>query len=755
MITRLYAPRFYTIICLLIACIFLLSLSPTSFAQDKSISSENSPIPIGNDTKNFNIENTVKTQWMDPEGRQPIRFADWQAQYGVTGPLEITQVSTGQALKAGTDGIKFYIFLEISLYPALQSSLDLFMLDLTGEGYDVSLVTMSGGSPESFRTLLQSYYAGGMQGCLLIGDLPVPWYETEGEEFPCDLFYMDLDGVFDDADADGMFESHTGNVAPEIYVGRLTASPLTLDGANEVDLLLNYFEKNHRYRCGLMPVDNRALVYVDDDWAGPGWSFDMAGAYGRRTTVYDRWTTWGPDYMDRLPQDYEIIGVFVHSWSGGHAFKDPTEAWSWVYVNEIKAVQPRAHFYNLFACSNSRYVEPDYCGGWYIFCPDQGLASIGSAKTGSMLNFQDFYNPFGEGMEIGEAFRRWFETQAGGGFAQWEIDWYYGMTLCGDPTLTLQKKSNNDMLQFDDGASAYMMALPHPSADLYNVRMTPDQPCTLTAIQAVGSFPEIPVRMYIWNSDGVYPTTVIDSVDIPNGDLRMIDLAERNMILEAGVDYHFGFTVLDPAPAESLWIHMDNGQNMPEVRSGMYHDGQWKTQPQFYGANYNFMIRAEVRYPSEPEVTIATLTIPDGMAGEAYDISIDATGGTPPYNWDITAGTIPEGITLDPSNGKLTGTPVSTGAFYFTIRATDTNDPALSDVQHLNAAFTYTCGDVNCDAQVNVADAVFIINYVFKGGPAPSVPEAANANCDGNIDVADGVYLINYVFKGGPAPCCP
>lgn len=29
------------------------------------------------------------------------------------------------------------------------------------------------------------------------------------------------------------------------------------------------------------------------------------------------------------------------------------------------------------------------------------------------------------------------------------------------------------------------------------------------------------------------------------------------------------------------------------------------------------------------------------------------------------------------------------------------------------------CGDVNCDEKVNVSDAVYIVNYIFKGGPAP------------------------------------
>jgi hypothetical protein len=70
----------------------------------------------------------------------------------------------------------------------------------------------------------------------------------------------------------------------------------------------------------------------------------------------------------------------------------------------------------------------------------------------------------------------------------------------------------------------------------------------------------------------------------------------------------------------------------------------------------------------------------------------------------------------------------------------------------------YICGDANGDGGVNVGDAVYVINYVFKGGPPPDPECLGDANNDGNTNVGDAVYLIAYVFKGGPAPleeCCP
>ena len=67
----------------------------------------------------------------------------------------------------------------------------------------------------------------------------------------------------------------------------------------------------------------------------------------------------------------------------------------------------------------------------------------------------------------------------------------------------------------------------------------------------------------------------------------------------------------------------------------------------------------------------------------------------------------------------------------------------------------YICGDSNNDETVNVADAVWIINYVFAGGDPPNPMEAGDANCDGTCNIADAVWIINYIFAGGLDPCDP
>ena len=67
--------------------------------------------------------------------------------------------------------------------------------------------------------------------------------------------------------------------------------------------------------------------------------------------------------------------------------------------------------------------------------------------------------------------------------------------------------------------------------------------------------------------------------------------------------------------------------------------------------------------------------------------------------------------------------------------------------------FSFLCGDANADASVDISDAVYLIAYIFAGGPAPNPLVAGDANCDLAVDISDAVYLISYIFGGGPAPC--
>jgi hypothetical protein len=64
-----------------------------------------------------------------------------------------------------------------------------------------------------------------------------------------------------------------------------------------------------------------------------------------------------------------------------------------------------------------------------------------------------------------------------------------------------------------------------------------------------------------------------------------------------------------------------------------------------------------------------------------------------------------------------------------------------------------TCGDANGDGEVTISDVVYIIKYLFRGGPPPVCH--SDVNCDLVVNIADTVYIVRYLFFGGPAPCDP
>ncbi|MEK6192569.1 MAG: putative Ig domain-containing protein [Chloroflexota bacterium] len=76
--------------------------------------------------------------------------------------------------------------------------------------------------------------------------------------------------------------------------------------------------------------------------------------------------------------------------------------------------------------------------------------------------------------------------------------------------------------------------------------------------------------------------------------------------------------------------------------------------------------------PVCPPITLSPATLPSGTVGVAYSQTITGSGGTAPYTFAVTSGTLPGGLTLTPA-GVLAGTPTSAGTSIVTIRGTDAN----------------------------------------------------------------------------------
>ena len=370
-----------------------------------------------------------KLDWIDPHGRQPIDYVMWYDNH-VAGK-EATAIGNAYEKVVGGRQNHIDIVVNSGLYFEIEDELDVFTQDLTTAGYSCQVDTISGMSHTALRSHLSSVPY--LVGAVFVGEVPVSWFETDGfgnwEEFPHDIYFCDLDGIYHDGDSDGIYDDHTGNVAPEIWVGRIYARNLTWD--NEVNLLKNYFYRNHLYRVDSLPIAQCGLSFVDDDWSY--WTtcgLDLI--YTNVTVINDDYQTTATDYRNQLDQGYEWIHICAHSSPWGHTFKYPYNQYRGTVFNyEIFTLEPQALFYNLFACSGTRFVEENNSAGWYLFNDSYGLLAVGSTKTGSMLFFSDFYGPIGQqNKSIGDAFKDWFIA-----WGETDWDWFYGMNILGDPTL--------------------------------------------------------------------------------------------------------------------------------------------------------------------------------------------------------------------------------------------------------------------------------------------------------------------------------
>jgi large repetitive protein len=62
---------------------------------------------------------------------------------------------------------------------------------------------------------------------------------------------------------------------------------------------------------------------------------------------------------------------------------------------------------------------------------------------------------------------------------------------------------------------------------------------------------------------------------------------------------------------------------------------------------------------------------PAGQAGVAYSDPLAVTGGTGPFTWSVSSGSLPPGVALSSSTGVLSGTPATVGLYSFTVQVTD------------------------------------------------------------------------------------
>ncbi|MFM5672314.1 putative Ig domain-containing protein [Aeromonas hydrophila] len=130
---------------------------------------------------------------------------------------------------------------------------------------------------------------------------------------------------------------------------------------------------------------------------------------------------------------------------------------------------------------------------------------------------------------------------------------------------------------------------------------------------------------------------------------------------------------------------------------------------------------------SAPTLAITPTTLPDGTQGTAYSQTVTATGGSAPYTYAITAGSLPAGLSLNTSSGVISGIPSASGTFNLTLTATDAN--SASGFQAYSLVINGLPPVANAvSATVAANSSANPITLNITGGAASSVAIASAAN---------------------------
>lgn len=345
------------------------------------------------------------------------------------------------------------VIVENRIANDLQKSLETYREDLKKENYKVIFNTNfdSSTSPSKIRELLAEEYSKNenLEGAVLIGNIPAILFNKVDDQgslywhdYLADFYYMDLNGNWSDEDSNKVFDNHTesdneflnkikrflsfkSNIYPEIWISRLRADKLTSAG-NEIDLIKNYFVKNHSYRSGIMELPEKRAFIISaglsvrkSAWgARPNKIYSNVDVVNRQLNLADSLRKFlGSDDGYELgiinvfsgPRihhfDYFRTGLDTTWWKLEHGeelivkYSDSinnSNSFSW---KDVKKINPNVLFYHLLCSEAGRHDYQDYLAGSFIFL-GKGLVAIAGTQHSGAVGVPILY----ESLKIGKTF---------------------------------------------------------------------------------------------------------------------------------------------------------------------------------------------------------------------------------------------------------------------------------------------------------------------------------------------------------------
>jgi Putative Ig domain len=138
-------------------------------------------------------------------------------------------------------------------------------------------------------------------------------------------------------------------------------------------------------------------------------------------------------------------------------------------------------------------------------------------------------------------------------------------------------------------------------------------------------------------------------------------------------------------------------------------------------------------------LSITPSSLPSGETALPYSASLSASGGIPPYTWQITSGQLPPGLNFNPASGAITGTPIlAVTSSPFTLQVSDSEvTPAT-----LSASYSISVAAGTNNASLISGEYSFLFNGFDSDG---AVAMGGSLETDGNGKITAGALDMNRV----------
>ncbi len=365
------------------------------------------------------------------------------------------------------------IYINSTIYNSLSSNITQYKQDIITQGYTVKMFNWSSNNVTQLKKHITPYYSNGSIGAVLVGKLPyakASYLDTAWgfrRNFSCDYYLMDLDGNWTDVNSNGYYDvgatdnhvehnNGTADALPEIWVARISPYTISETGFNPIIALNNFFNRTHNLRVGITYRPNKALLYIDDEWAywDSEWISSFTAYTGNNLTCESDYNYYAYDATNSLSflsnisdvthpafANYELVHVLAHS--NGTEQQFGLNAYQYPLYNATDGILtyhdiymngPQPLFFNLYSCFSANLMITNNIATHYLFS-GQALNVIGCSRSGGMCLYQPFYDSLKNGKIFGEAYKDWFNNPEIITFNHWEE--VYGLKFFGDPLLTI------------------------------------------------------------------------------------------------------------------------------------------------------------------------------------------------------------------------------------------------------------------------------------------------------------------------------